>query len=317
MPPIESKILPRHHAWRLAYRQHQYCKHLSQNELNRRIRDILLRMLTLTPDAKIGLMSIEPEGGRWMELFTHVLEEMVIRHGPYPAGFTSEIFKFEPVLALAGDLATRAAKRLEHLRGEAVVIKFGKPEHMEALYKRGQLRVQAASYYKRADHNGAVRDDELAVEFALHLDRNAIAQVVRNPQDVPSDPISRRLDVRFESRTDYWLYCLTNAVEPRMFVDFEAQACVVIRDTARFSDAITKAAASRVGTAQFRQGHVNYIDPMLPTSAHVDVAMSKHFRYAYQQEYRFVWIPLQPQINLEYFDLELGPLHTYAELISV
>src|SRR3546814_8601490 len=58
------------------YRSHRYGQHLSQTELNHRIRDVFLRLLTLTPNAKIGVLPVSPEGGRWFELWTHVLEEI-------------------------------------------------------------------------------------------------------------------------------------------------------------------------------------------------------------------------------------------------
>lgn len=309
--------MPRHDAWRLAYREHRYCQHLSQQELNRRVRDIFLRMLTLTPEAKIGVLAIPAEGMRWFELWTHVLEEMALRFGPYPAGFTREILHSEPFPGFVGELASRAAAKLQHLRGGNVAIKFGKPEYMLALYERGAIRIQAASFYKQADHNGAVRDDELALDISLHLDRNAIVNIVSNPEAVPAGQLSQRMDVTFASRTDYWLYCVTTAVEPRLFVDFEARACVVIKDLKRFTHAIRQAVAPKVGQAQFRSGAVTYIDPILPRRGLIDVPMSKHFRYSHQQEHRFAWLPPEPAYSLPHQEVELGCLEEYAELIAI
>jgi hypothetical protein len=309
--------MPQHEAWRLAYREHRYCQHLSQQELNRRIRDVFLRTLTLTPEAKIGILGVDPEGIRWMELWTHVLEEMVLRFGPYPSGFTRDILHTEPFPDFAGELASKAASKLEHLRGTNVAIKFGKPEHMQALYERGALRIQAASFYRRPDHNGAIRDDELALDISLHLDREAILRVVSNPQDVPAGQLSQRMDVKFASRTDYWLYCLTTAIAPRLFVDFEAHACVVIKDLRRFTRSIRHVVAPRVMRAQFRSGPVAYVDPVLPQTGLIDVPMSKHFRYSHQQEHRFIWLPQEPEQSLPHLDVELGSLEEYAELISL
>lgn len=309
--------IPRHEAWRLAYRKHRYCQHLSQQELNRRLRDIFLRMLTLTPEAKIGVLAITPEGARWFELWTHVLEEMALRYGPYPAGFTREILHSEPFPDFAGELASKAAAKLQHLQNSNVAIKFGKPDHMLALYKCGAIRIQAASFYRRPDHNGAVRDDELALNVSLHLDRDAIVNIVSNPEEVPEGPLSQRMDVTFTSKTDYWLYCVTTAVEPRLFVDFEAQACVVIKDLRRFTHAIRQVVAPKVGQAQFRSGAVAYIDPVLPRRGLIDIPMSKHFRYSHQEEHRYAWLPHEPAYSLPHLDVEIGSLEEYAELISV
>lgn len=312
-----SQSPPLHEIWRRAYRQRRYCQHLSQSELNGRIRDLFLTLCTLTPDAKVGVLDMDIYGARCMELWTHVLEEMVIRFGPYPAGFTREILHSEPFPDFVGPLAARAAAALNHISQKGVTIKFGKPEHMRDLYERGALRIQSASFYRKADHNGAIRDDELALEVSLSLQREHIVKLVANPQDVPADVSNHRFDIRYESITDYWLYCVTTAVQPRIFVDFEAEACVVIKDTPRFLEALNKAVAPHVQKAQFRHGEICYIDPLQPATAIIDVPMSKHFSYSYQKEVRFAWIPSEPRSDLTHIDVELGSLKEYAELIML
>ena len=314
---MQQQSIPRHEAWRLMYRSHRYCRHLTQVELNQRIRDVFLTLLSLTPEGKIGMLAMEPAGVRWMELWTHVLEEMTLRFGPYPAGFTREILHNEPFPDLAGSLAARASSALTHVSKAGVAIKFGKPEHMKAMYERGALRVQSASYYRQPDHNGAIRDDELALEISLALDREQIVRVVSNPQDVPEKNVDQRVDIKYESKTDYWLYCLTTTVEPRLFVDFQAEACVVIKDPARFRDSLNRAMSPLVTSSLFRDGKVAYIDPLLPKTSIVDVPMSKHFRYAYQHEYRFAWLPAAPTWGLTHLDVEIGGMREYAELITV
>ena len=204
-----TESLPLHETWRRMYRQRRYCQYLSQTELYGRVRDVFLTMLTLTPEAKVGLLPMDPHGMRWMQLWTDVLEEMAIRFGPYPAGFTREILHSEPFPDFVGPLASRAAASLTHVSPAGVAIKFGKSAHMRALYERGALRVQSASFYRRPDHNGAVRDDELALEVSLSLQREHIIKLVANPQDVPPGALNHRFDVRYESPTDYWIYCVT------------------------------------------------------------------------------------------------------------
>ena len=93
---MQQPPMPRHEAWRLLYRNQRYCRHLSQEALNRRIRDIFLTLLSLTPEGKIGVLEMDPAGARWVELWAHVLEEMTLRFGPYPAGFTRDILHSEP-----------------------------------------------------------------------------------------------------------------------------------------------------------------------------------------------------------------------------
>jgi hypothetical protein len=299
------------------YRERRYCRHLSQRELNARIRDVFLSMLTLTREAKVGALPADQHGMRWMQLWTDVLEEMAIRCGPYPSGFTKEILHSEPFPDFAGSLASRAAGALNHVSSAGVLIKFGKAGHMRALYDRGALRVQSASFYKAPDHNGAVRDDEMALELSLALQREQVVKLVSNPEDVPRGELDHRLNVRYESPTDYWMYCLTTAVQPRTFVDFGADACVVIQDPHRFVLAVGNAVSPLVTRATMRHGKVAYIDPLLPPTAVVDVPMSKHFRYSYQHEYRLAWVPPDVRSALTHIDVEVGGLAEYAELITL
>ena len=253
-----------------------------------------------------------------MELWTHVLEEMQLRHGPYPAGFTRDILHSDPIPDLAGELADKAAAALSPRAGDQheIFAKFGKREYMEALYQRGSLRIQPASLFRALGHNIAVRDDELSVPMSVALSRDEIVRLVRNPQDVPPGPLEHRVDVRFSFPTDYWLYCLTTSLEPRLFVDFEAQGCVIIRDRNEFRNRLLRSAAATLPEAA-REGAAIYVDPLLPNSTDVFVPLAKHFAYAYQQEYRFVWLPRSPAQNLEHVDLEIGPLNDIADLIVV
>ena len=316
---MAAEMIPRHVAWRRMYRAKRYCRHLSKPEFDRRFRDVFINLLELTPEAKIGVLPMEPDGGRWAELFTHVLEEMVLRHGPYPMGMTPDILRSEPFPNYVGELGQKAAAILasKGLRAGNVFIKFGEVEHMKALLERGTLRVQSASYYATPDHNGAVRDDELSLPLSLSLTREDIVKVVRNPQDVPPGQIDQRLDITYKSRTDYWLYCVTTSASPRLFVDFAADACVIIKDPERFQRLLTLQSAAHFAGTGHRHGKVIYIDPLLPPGAMLDVPMSKHFRYTYQHEYRFVWRPTTRAGQLSHVDLELGSLKDIAELVIV
>jgi hypothetical protein len=317
MAVMNNQFLPRHIAQRRQYDLRRYARHLSQSELNLRIRDVFLNLLRVNPEAKIDIGPITAESSIWMEKWTHVLEEMQLRHGPFPSGFTREILHSEPFPDFASDLARRAAARLSWLglkRGD-VFIKFGKRVYMERLHEIGALRIQPASYFAQPDHNGAVRDDELTLNMAVALTRGDIVKLVRNPQDVPSDALEQRVDVKFQSPTDYWLYCVTNSVEPRLFVDFNADSCVIIKDRQRFTTMLREASQSRLADAVMRDETAVYVDPLLPSSANIIVPFMKHFRYTYQDEYRFIWLPNAPTQTVAHVDLQIGSLQEFSDLI--
>ncbi|WP_150125395.1 hypothetical protein [Sphingomonas sp. LM7] len=315
--PTQPNMVPRRELWRRQYRANRYARHLSRVELNKRLRDLVLNMLTVTPEAKIGLLQMDRVGAELMEKWTHALEEMVQRYGPYPAGFDRDILHSEPFPDFASELAQKAADRMSklELRKGEVFIKLGKRKYMEALFAAGQLRLQPGSFFSNPDHNQAVRDDEMSLPLSFMLTREQIIRLVQNPEDVPPNVTEQRLDIQFESGADFWLYCVTQSIDPRLFVDFNADACVVIRDRRKFSQRLLDKAKGRLGTTEARQGRANYVDPLLPKSPKIFVPLSKPFGYAYQDEFRFCWLPKPPVKQVGHVDLELGPLEDIAELI--
>ena len=314
---MNTRTIPRNEAWRQMYRDDRYCRQLSQGELTQRVRDVFVNMMRVTPEAKIGLPAMDAAGIRWMEIWTHVLEEMALRHGPYPNGFTREILHSEPFPDFAGELAGKAAGILSArgLKPGEVFVKYGNPEHMTALFEHGAMRVQCASYYSAPDHNGAIRDDELSLPISLALTREHILRLVVNPQDVPEGPIDQRMDLSYRSDRDYWLYCVTRCVEPRLFVDFNATACVIMKDTEAFARRLRSQTVSQFPNATYYDGNAVYIDPLLPSSAKIFIPLSKHFRYAYQEEFRFVRLPNERVEKLTHVDLKVGSLADIAELV--
>lgn len=274
-------------------------------------------MLRVHPDAKIGLPPIDNGSSMWMEKWTHVLEEMQLRHGPFPAGFTREILHCDPLPDFVSDLSEKAARKLSSLglnKGE-VFIKFGKRAHMERLHETGSVRIQPANFFSAKDHNGAVRDDELTLPISLVLSRDDVTKVVVNPQDVPSDATDQRVDVKFRFPTDYWLYCVTNSIEPRLFADFKSDLCVIIKDRKMFSRMLGEASKKILPTSEMKEGSVTYIDPLLPTSVNIFVPLAKQFSFAYQEEYCFYWLPSQPSKMLKHKDIEIGNLKAFSDLI--
>lgn len=314
---MKSQMIPLHEQWRRRYRADPYARHMNRTELNKRIRDIFLNMLRVTPEAKIGTLPVDAQSGIWWEKWTHSLEEMARRHGPYPAGFDRDILHSEPFPDFASELAGKAARRMAalRLRPGSVLLKLGKQSYMETLLEHGRLRLQAASFYSRPELNPAIRDDEMTLPMTFSLTREQLLKIVSNPQDVPADTTEQRVDIEFAASADFWLYCLTRSIEPRLFVDFKADACVVIRKPAEFGRRLRERARSATGNAEARDARVNYVDPLLPKSPKIFVPFSKPFGYTYQDEYRFCWMPKPAVKKLDPVDIEIGSIEDIAELI--
>lgn len=312
--------VPRHVLWRNAYRKSRFLRHLSEVELQQRVRDVMLNMMVLTPDALIGLGSVQdPEAQRWMIRWTQVLEEMRIRYGPYPNGFTNGFIQQEPFPDFAGELGKKAANVFASckLDPEQTLIKYGNPQYMAALLTEGCARIQPASFFKANHLNGAIQDDELSLRLSLVVSRDEIASLVQNPQDASENVGDHAIQLNYGASSDYWLYCVTQSLEPRLFVDFNAGACVIIKNKKAFSDRLEHAAASRMASCRYACGKAVYVDPNQPDSANIRIQFAKHFRYTYQREYRFAWMPEKSTKALAPVDVEMGSLDDIAILVEL
>jgi len=315
-----EKLVAREELWRSQYRAKRYARLLTQEELNRRICHLMVNFVVLTREAKIAPLPLERYRVHpWLELLTHVIEEMRLRHGPYPNGYSKAIFAKEPFPDLVGELGKKAASVMhaKGLKRGETFIRYGRANFMTSLYERGTLRIQPASYFAAKDHNGAIRDDELSIHLSLLLTRSDVAQIVANPQDVPAVVADQRMDLTLNFGTDYWVYCLTESIEPRLFADFGADSCVIIRDREAFGNRIVTQAKLSLPDVESAQGHAVYVDPVLPRTKKIQIPFAKHFRYSYQEEYRFVWVPMNDIPKVSPIDIEIGPLAGIAELVTL
>lgn len=57
-----------------------------------------------------------------------------------------------------------------------------------------------------------------------------------------------------------------------------------------------------------------YRDPHHPILNN-SICFSKHFRYAYQQEFRLVWQPPDKRDALEYLNVAMGSVADYCDLL--
>ena len=64
-------------------------EHLKEGDLQQRAKDVFINLTLLNEESKISPPKLSSDTEKWMILWTHVLEEFVIRFGPYPAGFTT------------------------------------------------------------------------------------------------------------------------------------------------------------------------------------------------------------------------------------
>jgi hypothetical protein len=100
----------------------------------------------------------------------------------------------------------------------------------------------------------------------------------------------------------------------RLFHDFRADSCLVIHDADKFMNRLTKAVIRTYPEYAVSGKSVRYFDPFDCTEK-PNVFFLKPFSYAYQREFRLIFIPPHPIKQLAPFFIQIGSLEDCAELI--
>jgi hypothetical protein len=164
----------------------------------------------------------------------------------------------------------------------------------------GRIQISPASGYNDAAAISAVRDDELRLDWY---------DDALTPQSIETQ--------------DYYCLCVSSEYDYRLFVDFRADSCVAIKDPAAFSVRLQNAIVRHnneqpaSGIGRLYECPVIYVDPfsLAPPETAGEVPFCKHFRFAYQTEFRFV-LTAADNLQLQPFFLELGSLEDIAEIVT-
>jgi hypothetical protein len=102
----------------------------------------------------------------------------------------------------------------------------------------------------------------------------------------------------------------------RLFDDFKADACLIIKDLDRYCSLLRDAMKAVLPEWSFFMDAVEYRDPYLP-KRDPNVYFTKHFRYCYQREFRMVWVCATPQEELPHLHITLGELSSFCDLMRL
>ena len=326
----------RYDEWTQEYRENRYLRFVNRKALHQRFQDIWVNTQVITRSGKLGLTTDD----RWFRLLQHVITEMRLRGEP-PESWNHDPRVLEALPFKDGDLCRKAAEVVAP-RGtdHVVIVKYGKRENMEKLI-RGEMYFNSASKYNASVHNLAVRDNELEIEFNGGIVRSTCPMRFYSRDDPPPEnrdfeflPIYKcpKLELRetnneyattsIKMSTDYWMFCMANVLDQRLFADFEADCCLVIRQIP-FVHRVRRAVTMQLPNVTNSFGRVNYVDPLGAFSPEVQINhsipihMTKIFRYAYQREVRFTFLPRKHQQELEPMKIQIGSIADIAELVPL
>ena len=257
--------------------------------------------------------SSEADKDYWVCLFIHLQEEYKSRKQE-----SSSIKYTSPTKAQIFALG-----KYQSIKPGQVLIKFGKHAHMQDFFENGEIKISPASSYSDPSLNPAKNDNELMLEQYVRGEEVSFIYPGKQPGEIKKMQPVGDVVVNNDLATDYYVYCMTHTLSHRLFNDLSADSCVIIRDLSEFFNRLEAAVQAHIPGWSMCSDSVNYIDPYdagfrLTEKRTLNLFFSKNFRYWYQQEYRFVWIPIvEVRTNLEPFQVELGSLKKIGELVVV
>jgi hypothetical protein len=192
------------------------------------------------------------------------------------------------------------------------LVKYGQRQFLEPMLREGRLRVSPAASYSDPSLNAAIYDDELRADLDLDVFGLTAFGGIPGMQAAMS---SARTAVTRHAGTNYYVYCASEAYQTRIAYDFGADAVLIIHDRDRFEARLRTALRRRLPRWKCWTGSVQYYDPLQVHERQVDVISWKHFRFAYQREWRLALLPRRSRATLPVLDLRLGSLQDIAELV--
>jgi len=305
---------------RQEYIEKQYCanrylQHLSLKDLVQRTIDVLANYYVLNEQGKIGLCPISGEGEYWATLFIHIMTEMDLRKASFPDGF----LKDAPLVKSTWPEVPKPIKAIEGINlSDDYLVKYSKQCFLRPMFEKGELRIAPASSYNDPSLNQAQKDSEL--ERSILLDPSETKIELVDEHTLKSEKRIEaigNITATIDCTSDYYVYCLSLVYDARLFDDFEADSCVVIHEPIKFVERLYKDFAQRFPGWRGRATGVAYYDPLLIAQMPESVFFHKHFRYAYQKEYRIVLLPPKPVKRLEPFFVGLGSLEEFCDFVSL
>lgn len=294
-----------------------YLRGLTDSALSERLVHWLNNCVQLSASGKINLC--ETENPDYFHRLMDVFAETALRSGDISSAQDKSMWSPDRNVIIKPSKQT--SEKIEKLqkvleaRGNSPFLRFGSRKNMLELYKKGGLLFQEASTFGQAE-NLSVRDDELTLLMKRYVPKDELHLIPGSPD--PKTIEGRGAGLGFSlSCPDFLVLCMTDTINFRLISDWHAEAVVAMNDPAELTRRLHAASESLVrlaGGDVLEAGKVRYIDPYFPLD-NPDVPFCKHYKFAYQREFRFV---VRGGRKLQFSDrkLQIGSIEDIADFID-
>ncbi len=290
--------------WEFQYETYRYIGRLPDESLRIRYRDILNNMQALTsPDRHIIPIQSFLSSWYWYRKEHQTRLEFLIRGLELPN---------QPPLIISSNSTDAGPVRPRSPNAGDVLYRYGNNQYMTEMIEQGSIRISSASEVQKLDQDIARYDRELNKQSYMPGQYTRITT-----QDGVDIPVIGDV-CRTVSLPNYFFLCISLDWDFNLFKAFGADTCVVIKNPNAFEKRLEEASKQKLPGWELHHFPVEYYDPYerLPNQR-ITAGMSKDFCYAYQREYRFIWIHKDGLEAKGFKFLNVGSIEDIAELIKL
>ncbi len=294
------------------YLKTRYMQKLSDEDFMRRFNSVFENMCFIDDNAKISPgVPDNPKNLFWMKHWIEICAEAELRN--IFENQINNVFLEGKTHTFLKKINVKKLKEIrKNIGNNAYFYKYGKKENLEKLLYSGEILLRPASYYSDSSLNNAIKDDELSRLYILNSDFNKLNAELKTENE------THNLVNGFYTKninTDYYIFCLSNVFEPRLFNDFDADSCLIIKNPSLFISKLGKVLPDNI--FKFEQRTVSYFDPLLDNPLSVSIPFSKDFKYSYQNEYRIAFTPYKKRQKIDSFKTCIGNISEFAEIVDI
>lgn len=274
-------------SWIQGYRDRRVYSHLTMDQLCDRYTALLENAIAFDDGGRAFVD--RPTAPYWSKRLAWTEEEFRLREAPeLLVGIQDrELGRPRPHVMAAQKLRSE----IEQFPLRSYIVKFGKRAHVEEMLSKGRFRISPAASYSDPSLNRAIRDDELNAQTMFPAGTRLSVQADGEYKEIPNiiGPLCHTRHCE-----NFFVFCAAGTFDPRLFDDFEADACLLVRDLNRFGLLLLREFATVARMTKQVHGSVHYEDPLHPSGENHLVELTKHFRYEYQREWRMIWNSEEP-----------------------
>lgn len=300
------------------YRARQlYLRGLTDSALSERLVHWMNNCTQLSQNGMVDLCATENPD--YFHRLMDVFAETALRHGDISKAQNRDMWAAEKNVMIKP--CEQTSSKIEQIQRQLSDVKnipllrFGSRKYMRELYETGGLLFQEASTFSNSE-NLSVRDNELTLLMKRYIPKDELKLIPGSPD--PKTVKGRGAGMNFSlSCPDFLVLCMTDAINFRLIADWDAAAVVIIHDPIEFKKRLersTKELVRETGGDALERGKVRYIDPYFPLN-HPDVPFCKHYKFAYQREFRFV-VRGSNGVGLDRRKVEVGSIKDIASFVD-